>query len=181
MDTSGETAGLGQPVGEKMAQEILDKQSIEVDGVNGASVTSKAAKAALEDCIAQAKGESVEVPVVDPAAAGARVKGYSGPGDWLGEAPSLTPDETMDVETVIVGMGHAGAQAVLGAMQAGGKDVVVLEKRDSDLFDWYGEDIGAYNTCPHGCAYCYANTTPVSARQNYLMHQQLPDNDSIIV
>lgn len=31
-------------------------------------------------------------------------------------------------------------------------------------------DIGALNSCPNGCKYCYANKTPQIARENYALH-----------
>lgn len=53
-----ETPDIGEKAVTEMPPQIMAAQSVEVDGVSGATMTSKAVKTAAANCIAQAKGES---------------------------------------------------------------------------------------------------------------------------
>lgn len=54
IDASGETENLGTLVPDTMEGEVVEKNGVDVQAVSGATVTSDAALAALEDCLTQA-------------------------------------------------------------------------------------------------------------------------------
>jgi DNA repair photolyase len=58
------------------------------------------------------------------------------------------------------------------------------DNKDKGQRDFCGcvvsKDIGQYNTCPHQCKYCYANTSRDSALANYKRHRENISSDMII-
>lgn len=122
--------------------------------------TAAASTAAAAESVPETTAAET-APVVNPqpAAAGDRVPGYCGPGNWLGEAPAIADTEisqeyTYDV--VVLGGGHAGLMAALGAVDEGATAAVIeqqpwgafvdLEGTGANMGGWYGEDIGHVNS-----------------------------------
>lgn len=65
----------------------------------------------------------------------------------------------------------------------GGKYFVSAHKKDPGQRELCGcmaaKDVGEYNTCPHLCEYCYANTSKDAAVANWKQHQSNPDAETI--
>ena len=102
-----ETAGVGDKALELIPAAVIETQSLGVDNVSGATISSMALKAALADAVTQAGGDAAE---------------------WKGrEVPSQAVDEEIEADVVVVGAGLAGLTAALSAEKAGAK-VVLLEK-----------------------------------------------------
>lgn len=103
-----ETGGIGDIAIERISGEIVSGQTLAVDSVTGATYTSDAILAAVEDCVKQAGGN------VDD------LKKGGGTGT-AGEEKELTTD------IVVVGAGGTGLSAAASAYE-NGADVIVLEK-----------------------------------------------------
>jgi len=103
-----ETPDLGGKAAPKIAEDILKNQSLAVDTVSGATVTSEAVLAAAEDALSQA-GIDVE--------------------SWKNKAVEKAQGEAEEVtvDVVVVGAGGSGTGAALAASEAGAK-VLIVEK-----------------------------------------------------
>lgn len=132
VDVSNETPTIGGLYGEDLGQAILDAQSADIDAISGATTTSEAVKKAAAACIAQAKGEAVEVST-NKASEDYEVPAELTKEEVEGSACELgavTPDEIKDYDVVVVGAGAAGVPAAGFAAEAG-VSVALLQKEAS--------------------------------------------------
>ncbi len=126
LDLSAETPDIGQAAEEALIKQCLEAQGSDIDGVSGATITTKAVQKCLEDCIAQAKGEKKADADAD------EEKKEDEAEDWLGKEPEISDDdveETLDTEILVIGCGIAGVAAARAAAEKGAK-VVAVDKAD---------------------------------------------------
>ncbi|MCP0886548.1 flavocytochrome c [Ligilactobacillus sp. WILCCON 0076] len=110
IDTTGETQGIADTVFERIPQAIIAGQTLNIDAVSGASVTSNG----VVDGVAQA----VKLAGVDPNILKKRPKP---------SADTVTTPLEYKTDVVVVGGGGAGLTAAVNVLQAG-KQVMVVEK-----------------------------------------------------
>lgn len=82
-------------------------------------------------------------------------------------------------------MDFLGVEVITGDLFNSGKKIIKHKNnKDKGQRAFCGciasKDIGEYNTCPHLCEYCYANTNKETAIRNCLQHKQNPFAETII-
>ena len=145
---SQETAGVGDEAINMLSEAIVKYQSLGVDSVAGATITSYAVKQAVADCVTQAGGDA----------------------DALKNAPfdkgnPASIEETYDA--VIVGSGAAGMAAAIAAVEQGAS-VVILETNDVIGGNTLVSGMGWNAVDPEECA-----VTPAQSGQNALLQEFL--------
>lgn len=81
---------------------------------------------------------------------------------------------------------QAAPQIPAGAIMVASDTYAIKQKNNKDKGQRQfcgcivSKDIGLYNTCPHLCEYCYANTSKDVAVTNWKRHKSNPNGDKII-
>lgn len=104
---SSETPTIGAAAMDQLKQSVLENQTIAVDAVAGATISSNAFLTALKDCIEQAGGD---------------LNALSGEATAAGQDYSVT-----NADVIVVGAGGAGLMAAMAASDEGAS-VILLEK-----------------------------------------------------
>ena len=104
--STSDTPGFTDPCIERLPAAIVANQSIAVDVVTGATLTSRA--------ILNGVAQALEAAGADPV-------------DFMKPVPKSDAEETYETDIVIIGAGAAGTMAAIEAMEAG-VDAIVLEK-----------------------------------------------------
>ena len=112
VEADSETPDLGGKAAPKIAQDILDNQSLAVDAVSGATYTSNAILEAVADCVTQAGGDAEALRAV--------------PVEEDGETANAVLEDA-EVDVLVIGGGGAGLSAALSASQEGAS-VILVEK-----------------------------------------------------
>ena len=108
-----ETVGIGSVAVETLPEEIVQNQTIDVDDIAGATVSSVAIKDAVRAALESA---------------GIDADAFSGAPEASEEEAAPAEDVTLETDVVVVGAGGAGMTAAIVAKDAG-KDVLVLESQ----------------------------------------------------
>ena len=105
----GETPGISDMAIEEIPAGIVTAQGLGIDAVSGATITSGAILAAVEDCLTQAGADITAL----------KSKGLA--------AAAQEADQELETDIIVIGAGGAGLAAAVTANQAGA-NVIVLEK-----------------------------------------------------
>ncbi|MDK6420948.1 FAD-dependent oxidoreductase, partial [Aerococcus urinae] len=109
VDSSGETKGIASPVFTEVPQDIIAGQTLNVDTVSGATVSSHGIIDGVADAVKEAGA--------DPEVLRQRPK----------PEKATAQDENLETDVVVVGGGGAGLSAAAASLQSG-KKVILLEK-----------------------------------------------------
>lgn len=160
LDTVGESKDFGQAAMKQLRQQILDAQSSDIDGVTGASLTTKAVKQATQEALEKASGEGhkIDLSLNDGTFTGEAV-GHGGPlnvkvttkdnkiKDVVVTDNQESPDIATDIMTIIpkqiVDQQTLGVDAITGATLTS-RAVInatanALEKANGDIISWQNQ------------------------------------------